>query len=155
MPSYDYQCGKCSREFTAFARVAERNAQSCPGCGAKCNCNAFSGSGFGIIGTSASTAWGKKGGRSLTFAFDPKKPEGWKKDLPSAEVDATGQVVFTSDKNQKQVYKEMRLAKERIEHAELAKAERSRRERGEFGHVPEHMAPTFAHSLAQQIGAPR
>lgn len=145
MPQYDYQCN-CGREFTGFARVAERNAQSCPACGSKCECNAFSGS-LSSAAAKPSAAWGPKNGRSLSFAFDPKQPEKWKKDMPSAEVDSTGAMVFRSDSHQRRVFKEMQAAKHRIEHEEAVKRTQ---ERGDNG-LPRHMAPGGVAQIAAQL----
>lgn len=34
MPLYEFLCGKCGKEFEAYKRLSDENAQeSCPGCG--------------------------------------------------------------------------------------------------------------------------
>ncbi len=32
MPTYDYQCGKCGREFTREQRITEPPVKTCPAC---------------------------------------------------------------------------------------------------------------------------
>lgn len=68
-------------------------------------------------------AWGSEGGRSLRFAFNPKNIAKVKEDLPSAELcPKTGALIYTSEAQQKRVFKEMGRAKEKYEakHADAA-----------------------------------
>ncbi len=33
MPTYEYRCGDCGREFEVFQRMSDRPGAPCPGCG--------------------------------------------------------------------------------------------------------------------------
>jgi putative FmdB family regulatory protein len=47
MPTYDYECTKCSHEFEAFQQMSDKLLTKCPKCGAKLK--RLIGSGAGII----------------------------------------------------------------------------------------------------------
>lgn len=86
--------------------------------------------------TTTNAAWGARGGQSMRFAFNPKTPEKWKQDMPSAEVNQrTGELIYKSDSHQKAVYREMGIAKEKYEAQAATAAEKHRREQGD--HQPE------------------
>jgi hypothetical protein len=115
------KCPKCNVEAWHKKTQSAAVGFDCSGCGAV------------IMGGKqrATPAWGATGGRSLRFAFNPKTQERWKQDLPSAEVDATGAMVYRSDSHQRKVFKEMAVAKEKYEAKTAASLERKRRETGD------------------------
>ncbi|MCX5708129.1 MAG: zinc ribbon domain-containing protein [Candidatus Omnitrophica bacterium] len=47
MPTYDYECTKCSNTFEAFQQMSEKHLTKCPKCGEKLK--RLIGSGSGII----------------------------------------------------------------------------------------------------------
>ncbi len=150
MPCYDYQC-KCGRKFEAFARVAERNAQSCPACGKKCESLAFSGNGPQVV-TSKSAAWGTKAGRSHRFAFDPQARGRIAQHCPTlaSQIGNDGTVNWRSDADQKKAYREMAGEKARFEANEAADLERRIRNHGPDQPAHDILRPGFASDLADE-----
>jgi putative FmdB family regulatory protein len=47
MPTYDYECTKCSHNFEAFQQMSDKHLTKCPKCGGKLK--RLIGSGSGII----------------------------------------------------------------------------------------------------------
>ena len=150
MPSYDYQC-KCGRCFTVFARIAERNAQSCPACGSKCECNAISGGG---PKAPSIAAWSGKHGKSMRFAFDPKSRGSIAQHCPTlaSQIKDDGTVQWRGDREQRKAYAEMSAEKERHDASEAAEAERAARENGqqETSWLPEYLRPGNAKDLEHE-----
>ena len=70
MPTYEYQCSKCSHKFDVFQKMTDKPRAKCPRCGGKGDRLISSGSGLIFKG-------------SGFYDTDYKKKKGSKTDAPS------------------------------------------------------------------------
>ena len=64
MPTYDYECTKCSHAFEAFQQMNDKHLTKCPKCGGKLKRLIGSGSGIVFKGTGFYSTDYKKPGKA-------------------------------------------------------------------------------------------
>lgn len=122
MPTYDYKCNQvdCGYRFEAVNRMRDKDLQRCPRCSGPCT----SVPGIGRA-PSVPRDWDEKEGKSLKIAFKPGSEAQLKKEL-GMDVPLTrdGAVHFTSDRQQKRLYRAMNSAFDRYAEQEQERLER-------------------------------
>jgi len=124
MPRYALICSNagCSHKWEDFARLQDGYARCiCPACGATNPSQDYAAS-----NVKPARAWEEREGRSLQFSFEPSAIPQLKREMPSAQFNEQGDMVFTSDRQQRRVFREMAATRERYRHEEQARADRRR-----------------------------
>lgn len=109
------KCCACGHEHLVICERHEAFDRACPSCQARGD--------FEIVRPQVlqdhekfapERRWRGPESTSLEFPLvPPQNLAGWKKDIPSLETNSRGEVVFHSDKHQRQVYREMAASRRR------------------------------------------
>ena len=75
MPTYDYRCLKCAREFEVYQGIKEAPLKTCPKCKGKIQRQIGSGAGFIFKGSGFYATDYRKGAASPTAGSKPAEPK--------------------------------------------------------------------------------
>ena len=109
MPAYALHCTGCDHRFETFAHMAERDCIACP----KCKRTPV-GTDWDKTRPGIEKEWHGREATSLAFQFDPRGIAELKAEVPSAELNDRGQMVYRDNNHQRRVGREMNAALKRI-----------------------------------------